>query len=119
MRHTLASLVLALVSFPLIAPMLLANAASNLPACCRRNGQHHCAMADGDAGAGLRANQPKCPFFPKAGAVPAITKIILLGTAPRASAPYFSGVAIATPDRQLVCIAWRDCLRQRGPPTYH
>jgi hypothetical protein len=118
MRHTLASLVMVLVSFPLIAPLLLANAASGLPACCLRSGKHHCTLAEVDASPGLRANQPKCPLFPKAGAVPAFSKIVLFGAAPVASAPPFAGAAIARGDGRIVPIVLRDSVRKRGPPTY-
>jgi hypothetical protein len=69
MRRTLASLLLVLVSYTLIAPALLADAASMLPACCRRDGKHHCAMMDpgqpSQDGPGLSALRMKCPSFPK------------------------------------------------------
>jgi hypothetical protein len=107
-----------LVSFPLIAPLLLANAASGLPACCLRNGKHHCTLAEVDASPSLRANQPKCPLFPKAEAVQVFSKIVVFGAAPVASAPYLSGAAIAKPDRPVARIVLRDSVRKRGPPTY-
>jgi hypothetical protein len=45
MRRALASVLSVLLSFPLIAPLILANTDSDLPACCRRNGQHHCSAS--------------------------------------------------------------------------
>jgi hypothetical protein len=44
MRRALASLLLATISFPLIAGTLFADLESKVPACCRRNGAHHCSM---------------------------------------------------------------------------
>lgn len=45
----LATLLLALFALPLLAPLLALTTPalneSDLPACCRRNGAHHCAMS--------------------------------------------------------------------------
>jgi hypothetical protein len=68
MRRAPAALLLLLLSLPLIAPLLVsAPDESQLPACCRRDGKHHCAMA----GMALQ-NIPsrfvvvseKCPYCP-------------------------------------------------------
>lgn len=70
MRRAPAALLLLVFSFPLIAPLFASGPdESQLPACCRRNGKHHCAMAM--AGMGL-VNVPsgyvvvseKCPYSP-------------------------------------------------------
>jgi hypothetical protein len=70
MRRAPAALLLLVFSLPLIAPLLVsAPDESQLPACCRRDGKHHCAMAM--AGMTLR-NIPsrftvvseKCPCCP-------------------------------------------------------
>lgn len=69
MRRVSALLLIALFSFSLISPALFAsNADANLPACCRREGKHHCAMiavaSNSSSGPALQAT--RCPFFPKA-----------------------------------------------------
>jgi hypothetical protein len=52
-------------------PVLLANPESALPACCRRDGKHHCAMMESfekqeqNAGPSFRTAAGKCPLFPK------------------------------------------------------
>jgi len=52
-------------------PVLLADSESALPACCRRDGKHHCAMMDmlekqeQSAGPSFRTAAGKCPLFPK------------------------------------------------------
>ena len=45
-RRLIGTLLLLLFSFPLISPVLAfaAGPDANLPACCRRNGAHHCLM---------------------------------------------------------------------------
>jgi hypothetical protein len=45
-RRLLAISLLLLFSFPLVSPLLAlsANPETNLPACCRRDGKHHCQM---------------------------------------------------------------------------
>ncbi len=68
MRRLLASaLVLAFFS-PLIAPAFTASVrTADLPACCRRNGIHHCMMhrmAMGLAPWPYRTVQDKCPYSP-------------------------------------------------------
>ena len=55
-------------SGPLIAPVFTASInQADLPACCRRNGKHHCMMyrmAMGFAPWPYRAVQDKCPYSP-------------------------------------------------------
>ena len=122
MRRALAFLLAALFSFELIAPALLAGAAPDLPACCRRNGKHHCAMAGMDgsggtpAGSTVKAIESKCPFFPKTTAVPGYSKTIVISVALVAGAPDLTGSAAAVPDDNLSHTALRGPVRKRGPP---
>lgn len=52
-------------------PALLADSGSSLPACCRRDGKHHCAMLEAfekqqeSAGLSWKSASRKCPLFPK------------------------------------------------------
>jgi len=69
-RRVLSFTLLLLFSLPLISPVLALTAGSdaNLPACCRRNGAHHCTRAthptDPDAGINLSAIPQHCPAYP-------------------------------------------------------
>ena len=45
MRRAIAILLAALFSFSLLTPLLLADARTQLPSCCRRGGTHRCAAA--------------------------------------------------------------------------
>lgn len=74
MRRLLAISLLLFFSFPLISPLfvLSANAETNLPACCRRGGLHHCTgMAQRNQLAVQAATKTptigeRCPYSPKA-----------------------------------------------------
>jgi len=84
-RRVFAALLLALCSYSLISPIVLASAASDLPACCRRDGKHRCAMADMQSAslsrdAGARLASPKCALFPHGATLPAVF-VKLAGTA--------------------------------------
>ena len=68
MRRLLSISLLLLFVLPLVSPLLAAAPSeSNLPACCRRNGKHHCAMAGQlqSSGASPAASAPvlreRCP----------------------------------------------------------
>jgi hypothetical protein len=67
MRRTLAMLLVLVFSLPLVAPAFVSTAkASELPACCRRNGAHHCAMSDVSVAvpAHDRTISSNCPYWP-------------------------------------------------------
>lgn len=62
-----------LASAPLLAST--SDPENNLPACCRRNGKHHCMMLATMRqipGTAVSAPPEKCPLFPK-GISPAVT----------------------------------------------
>jgi hypothetical protein len=66
MRRALAIFLMVGFSLPLIAPLFVsAAAASSLPACCRRDGKHHCMMDQGPSR--TRSVTEKCPWVPFAG----------------------------------------------------
>jgi len=80
MRRALASVLLAVIGSPLVTPLLFAGSRAELPACCRRDGRHHCgAGMAGMASPAMPSSKtllPKCPFFPKPGAHPADSKFV-------------------------------------------
>src|SRR5271170_5942365 len=70
-RRALSIVLLLLFSAPLILPLLALTVSSemNLPACCRRNGAHHCMMkappTESDSAAtNLSAIPQRCPAYP-------------------------------------------------------
>jgi hypothetical protein len=121
MRRGLTVFVLAVLCFPLIAPLLRADAAPELPACCRRGGKHHCAMMDlaagSSSGQALGSLRSKCPLFPATVGVASAAKIVLLAAAPQTIAPQGFRRTIAFPDRSPLRLALRGPVRKRGPPA--
>jgi hypothetical protein len=77
LRRLISILLLAVFGLPFV-PQLLASTAkseSNLPACCRRNGKHHCMMSASEKSKGasgkaaFSAPLDKCPYAPATVAV--------------------------------------------------
>jgi hypothetical protein len=60
LKRVSAILLLTLFSLTLISPALFGDTESNLPACCRRDGKHHCALA---SMANLRLSAVSGPAF--------------------------------------------------------
>jgi hypothetical protein len=71
LRRLLSILLFGAFLFPLVAPALAAASASGVPACCRRNGKHHCGMLQAEKNQAesqdVRVSAPveKCPFEQK------------------------------------------------------
>jgi hypothetical protein len=68
MRRWFASVLLLLTAFLPLQPLLAnAQADASLPACCRRNGAHHCmvlqAMTIADSGTQSFVRPSPCPFW--------------------------------------------------------
>jgi hypothetical protein len=121
MRRALASILLALLSFPLMAPLLVADTDSNLPACCRRNGKHHCSMMpmaarESSLGPVARAIQPRCPYYPAANTVPGEPNVALLASPPAIFALLFSRPAGRARTDAGYRISFSRSRQKRGPP---
>ena len=117
-RRLLASSLLALLLAPSVLPLFGQRAVeSSLPACCRRNGKHHCMMYMAwIQQRAFRTIRAKCPYDL---APPAV--IVFTRYAPSAPATLFTRIrrqpaAIAQPEPPLR--ASFDRTRQkRGPPA--
>lgn len=121
MRRILASLLLVLFGFSLIAPATFAsNADAKLPACCRRDGKHHCSMTASRAElpSGPAAQAAKCASFPSATALPASQ----VAAAPGVVRALFTGfVAHSVPGARtesLSRISYSQAGQKRGPPAF-
>jgi hypothetical protein len=118
MRRLVASFVLSMVAWGSLAPLALAATGNATPACCRRNGKHHCMgtsgmAASGDGDASFRANPPDCPFRSQIAAPTNLAQPQhpIASTLPLPSAPF---VSIADFPLLSACSSASD--RQRGPP---
>jgi hypothetical protein len=60
MHRFLATFFVIAFSWLLVLPVFAVSSPSNLPACCRNNGKHHCQMKPV---AGFSAVGERCPFY--------------------------------------------------------
>jgi hypothetical protein len=120
-RGLVAILLVGLFSISLISPALFAlDADSNLPACCRRSGNHHCAMMTSrpEASSGPSMQAGRCPYFPVAKAVPANRTVSLPGFFQAVFAELLSHPA-SRPQTEALCrISYSRTGQKRGPPPF-
>ncbi|WP_348268731.1 hypothetical protein P8936_05775 [Edaphobacter paludis] len=123
MRRLLALSLLLLFSFPLVSPLLAlsTNSDANLPACCRRNGVHHCQMKMRRSN--ISAHQvtistlsTKCPFYPKPATLVRHNDARLNATA-RLLRESVHHATIKAPIYAHVRIVLDTAWQKRGPPT--
>ncbi len=115
-RRIPAILLLGLFSFSLIEPAALAEDASRLPACCRREGLHHCAMTNAQTGQTGPSARPVCAAFSRTGAAPACSKTLV---APSVWAVFAEVVTYraASPRAEVFApIFYSHAHHKRGPP---
>lgn len=109
------------------APLLAASSYSseNLPACCRRNGRHHCMMRmmteyelSNQPGRHVSAPFEKCPFFPK-GLLPAMTQghVAALPSGGMFHAELLRHPACTAQVEAQYRISFDRSRQKRGPPT--
>ncbi|WP_325387331.1 hypothetical protein [Edaphobacter sp.] len=123
-RRLLALSLLLLFSFPLVSPLLAlsTNSDANLPACCRRNGVHHCQMKAQrpDASAHqltVSTISTKCPFYPRPATLVRHNDARLhAGT--RLLAESINHSTVKAPPCAHVRIALDTAWQKRGPPAY-
>jgi hypothetical protein len=119
-RRAIAFSLMVLFSLTLIAPLFAPDADANLPACCRRNGKHHCMMRMMERTAGNQRGfttiTEKCPCGPaSACAVHSPTY------KPKAREEFYAEVvrhpARAPQTEALYRISFLRSRQKRGPPT--
>jgi hypothetical protein len=116
MRRFPAILLIAIFGFTVIGPVLVVDGSANLPACCRREGKHHCAKPD-TSGTGFKAVGPRCAEFPRAGAFPLHSDPVLL----RGSQLFFGALlrypAVAARAAAGYRLSFSRSRQKRGPPS--
>jgi hypothetical protein len=120
MRRTVSILLVSLFSFALIGPAVSASDAdSQLPACCRRDGKHHCAMTENQPApsVGPLLHAARCPSFPAAKAVPASRTLGLVRISQAIFAGLVSHPASRPQTEALYRISYSRAGQKRGPPT--
>ncbi len=120
MNRVLASILMALFGFSPFSPLLLTSSVSNLPACCRRAGVHHCFEVSGTAApSGPAFSGARCPNFPGVQALPVAAKLAGLG---KTSQAVFSASASHPSANAQTAALYRTSYdragQKRGPPLY-
>jgi hypothetical protein len=114
----IANLLLTVFSFGLIAPALESEPGSKIPACCRREGKHHCATPSttSSTGPALRDVSQRCPRFPG-------TKFVARQDNAYTPTSASFHEAIASHPAQFTCLDTRYRIasnrshQKRGPPS--
>ena len=122
MRRFFAVLLLAIFGSFLSAPLLAlsSDAESNLPACCRRDGKHHCMMHAGksvfSSEKTLWRNDEKCPSFPRA--IPGVRcQLHALPASARSYAALVSDPACNVRTEAFYKVSFDRARHKRGPPV--
>ena len=122
MRRVLTFTLLLLFGLPLISPLLALTSSSdaNLPACCRRNGAHHCTRVtrptDPAAGINLSTIPQHCPAYP-AVVTSARQGDLSLHTASLIFAGIVSHPCVKPQTQARARVALDISRQKRGPPT--
>jgi hypothetical protein len=125
MRRTLGVFLILLLWFGPLAPILTAPAESDVPACCRRHGAHHCMMAAARASMRVQAasgsrpilNVPsRCPLFPPFIAAGILTTLAL-STVPVALPGSLRQAHSFSPGRAFACVSQIGTRAGRAPPA--
>ena len=122
MQRLLASLILCIVAWGPLSPLATATAGDPIPACCRRDGKHHCTMSGstrtemGATGVYWSKTQSRCPMCPR-----------MIRTNPRtqaglsASAAVFAAIishpAVFSQTQSEYRVSAARSHQKRGPPT--
>lgn len=118
MRRALSISLLLLLMAPAIVPLLGTQAAEDtLPACCRRNGKHHCMMSMAFMqDQAFRTINEKCPYNL---APPAV--IVLPPYTPSAPASIFAGIlrhpSVVPQTEAQQRVSFDRSRQKRGPPS--
>jgi hypothetical protein len=118
MRRALSILLLSLFAWMQAAPAFALDSQSGLPACCRRDGHHHCAtgMADTSVSRTFATIAPKCPASPQATAATSPISFTP-ATAQNISTPVFVHPASAPQTEAHYRVSFARSRQKRGPPA--
>jgi hypothetical protein len=117
MRRVLACLLLVLISLSLVSPALASAAKPDVPACCLRNGKHHCEMGaevSTNGKPGLRAD---CPFRTQGSLIPATNQKLLAAKRNSIRTAALSVAALESLPEVLPHLGQTAIHGTRGPPS--
>ncbi len=118
MRRLLSILLLAAFALPFVAPglALAQDSDAGLPACCRRHGQHHCAMLRTERDSSTHYAVAVCGAWPQRAIAPSLLLHSFVGRVSSSPVSPAKNFSLANPNlRRRVKILDRAHLL-RGPP---
>jgi hypothetical protein len=127
LRRLLSIAILLVIGLPTISPLLAlpANSSDGVPACCRRDGKHHCTMQMArqtvesyDKQHGISVAGEKCPRLPKACPGTRYSQS-MLDAASASFADVVLHPALAPQSMARQRISFRHSHQKRGPPVDH
>jgi DNA-binding transcriptional LysR family regulator len=117
MRRLLASLLLVLISLSLVSPVLASAAKSDVPACCLRNGKHHCEMGAEISTHGKPGLRARCPFQTQGSLLAANNQKLLAATRSGVGIARLPATALASLPDRLPDMRQTATYGTRGPPS--
>ena len=119
MRRIWAALLVAVFSFALLGPDIFAGLGDRkLPACCRINGKHHCALAKTERGSSGPAFQTgTCSLFTADQALPPLPTAAILKFSAAIVGPVLSHPSPHPQNAALGRPAFDRSGQKRGPPS--
>ena len=115
LQRILAILLLALTGFPLVGPALAANS-SPVPACCRKDGKHHCTQPDRSGPSFVAATC--CSYFPAAGPIAPHDSWAMAAGVSSAIAQVYSHPAGVAQTEVRYRVSESRGWQKRGPPSF-
>jgi hypothetical protein len=115
---------LAFFLLPLFIPLFNLGFESALPACCRRDGKHQCAMSarfpqpvpSASSELVVRAVAPTCPYRSRL-LMPIVSRMLFVQSAPAFSVPGVSSAALCVETMRVARVSEFRSHLKRGPPS--
>lgn len=120
MRRILSLVLLAAFGLPAIAPALALgqDTESSLPACCRRNGTHHCMGNMHHTPSSAPAFSERCPNFPQPISTPSQLNGFALLPPPQSVSVQYASLSAQPPSNSVRLDVHDFALYKRGPPSH-
>jgi len=124
LRRLLAISLLVVLGLSFVSPLLAlgTKTGSDVPACCRRNGRHHCMSGSAGqasltqyASPSFNGSPEKCPYFPRSIAV--VHGAFSVPTAQAVYAGLIAHPAVAAQTESKLRISLGRARQKRGPPV--
>jgi hypothetical protein len=119
MRRGFAILLAVVFHWMLILPVLAFTNGTNVPACCRKTGKHHCQMMQKDVplNPDFSAIGEKCPYWPQISTAPHIESFV-----PATQQAIFAGLTAHPAGSPQTEAGYRASYyrskQKRGPPSF-